>query len=459
MSPVIQGFFDRQWLHSCSESELLIEKSFLLNRSIFCALALALIFSGCEKSPPAVFRFNEVEWKKQERLQLSEDETFPSEYRTQIGNLMTALFGTPDDPRFPLALGEPGDPLVSMENLQMAAGPVKSGREGEPAGLYREHCAHCHGISGDGAGPTAGFLNPYPRDFRLGKFKFKSTPLRQAPTDEDMVNLLRNGIPGTAMPSFRTLDPKEMSALIDYVKYLTIRGQFERRLIAEIGNLDGEPLLSTDWVAQEKAILENENEDDDEDFADQRQEFEDMLYDTVSGFLNDEGILDRWYSADDNITEVPDAPDSFQLTHNNHAELVSQGKQLFAGKANCVQCHGESGLGDGQTENFDDWFNDWIKTSGVDPYVPDTYTEFVKAGAFAPRPIRPRNLLMPIFRGGNQPDDIYRRIANGIEGTPMPSSPTLNSDEIWALVAYVKALAYDKTGQPDDKPVNERAVR
>ena len=29
--------------------------------------------------------------------------------------------------------------------------------------LYREHCAHCHGISGDGVGPTAVFLNPYPR--------------------------------------------------------------------------------------------------------------------------------------------------------------------------------------------------------------------------------------------------------------------------------------------------------
>ena len=55
----------------------------------------------------------------------------------------------------------------------MAAGPVKSGRHGEPAGLYLEHCVQCHGISGDGRGPTAAFLNPYPRDFRLGKFQIQ----------------------------------------------------------------------------------------------------------------------------------------------------------------------------------------------------------------------------------------------------------------------------------------------
>ena len=148
-----------------------------------------------------------MELLKQERLFLDEDEHFDDSYQTQIGTILTSLFGTPDDPRFPTLLGEedPVHEILDIENLKLAAGPVNSDKDGTPSGLYREHCAHCHGISGDGAGPTAAFLNPYPRDFRLAKFKFKSTPLRQPPTDHDLETILRNGIPGTAMPSFRTL--------------------------------------------------------------------------------------------------------------------------------------------------------------------------------------------------------------------------------------------------------------
>ena len=91
---------------------------------------------------------------------------------------MTAAFGTPDEPDFPgLVEDDPEVNLVTREHLVSAAGPVASLEDGEAQGLYREHCVHCHGISGDGSGPTSAFLNPYPRDFRLGKFKYKSTPL------------------------------------------------------------------------------------------------------------------------------------------------------------------------------------------------------------------------------------------------------------------------------------------
>ena len=81
-----------------------------------------------------------------------------------------------------------------------------------------------------------------------------------------------------------------------------------------------------------------------------------------------------------------------------------------------------------------------------------------------PKKIRPRNLRMPVFRGGNRPEDTYRRIINGIEGTPMPSSPTLTPEEIWALVAYVRAMPYELSdegiGQNESHaPVNEQAIR
>ena len=113
-----------------------------------------------------------------ERINLGDGETISDENMNMVGNILTALFGTPNQPKFPLIFGEndPAAEILSLENLRIAAGPVSSDRDDNHTGLYREHCAHCHGISGDGAGPTARTLNPYPRDFRLGKFKFKSTP-------------------------------------------------------------------------------------------------------------------------------------------------------------------------------------------------------------------------------------------------------------------------------------------
>ena len=51
--------------------------------------------------------------------------------------------------------------------------------------LYRKHCLHCHGVTGDGNGPTAPFLWPRPRDYRRGMYKFTSTT-GQKPTREDL---------------------------------------------------------------------------------------------------------------------------------------------------------------------------------------------------------------------------------------------------------------------------------
>ena len=132
---------------------------------------------------------------------------------------MVALFGTPEDPIFPYELldePEAGEELINPERLKIAAGAVSSDRQGKQHGLYREHCAHCHGVTGGGMGPTAATLNPYPRDFRMGKYKFKSTPLGKAPTRDDIRRILINGIPGTAMPSFRLLlDQDDMVASVE----------------------------------------------------------------------------------------------------------------------------------------------------------------------------------------------------------------------------------------------------
>lgn len=396
-------------------------------------IALVFVFiGGCQPAGPAKFQLNRVEALKQEKLSAVDPGSISNGYGEQIEIVLQELLGTPDEPRWPLVEGEDAneEPYATfVKRLQRTAGPVSSDRDGEHVGMYRAHCAHCHGVSGDGAGPTATALNPYPRDFRLGKFKFKSTPLRKPPTDEDLTRIIREGIPGTAMPSFRTLPDDDVRSLVDYVKYLAMRGEFERRLWAEAAGMDGEPLIE---LAGSK-----ESASDDE-----RAAFQERLLELTEDYWFDEVAM-RWEEPAEFITVPPPAPVSYAAEHEGHQALVDMGRQVFFGKANCLQCHGETGLGDGQTSNYDDWTNEWIKTPGVDLAIKSTYQDFLDAGAMPPRPVRPRNLRHPIQRGGSLPDDLYRRIANGIEGTPMPSSPALSSDEIWALVAYVKQLPYE----------------
>ena len=137
---------------------------------------------------------------------------------------------------------------------------------------------------------------------------------------------------------------------------------------------------------------------------------------------------------------------------------MRHGRELFYGAiANCIKCHGDSALGDGQTTDYDDWAKEFIN-DGKDRQVVATY---VSLGLLPPRTIKPRNLRLGVFRGGMRPIDIYWRLMNGIEGTPMPALATnvrqesdppeakkLNPEEIWDIVNYVESLAYEPISDP-----------
>ncbi len=136
------------------------------------AVLIALIpLAGCGKSPPPQFHSNLVFMAKN---------NVSEQHQQQIANILEAMFGTPDDP---FVAPESG---LDLQKIKMASGPVKSTRSGEKLGLFREHCVHCHGITGDALGPTSVFLKPYPRDYRQGWYKFKSTPSNTPPTHEDL---------------------------------------------------------------------------------------------------------------------------------------------------------------------------------------------------------------------------------------------------------------------------------
>ena len=401
-----------------------------------CTAALLVSASGCGKTPAAYFRPNMVEATKQ-RL--------TPEQERQVETVMLAMFGTPDAP---LALPETG---LDEAKLQLAAGPVHSDIVGRKNGLYREHCAHCHGITGDGLGPTAAFLNPYPRDYRPGVFKFKSTERSDKPTQDDLVRILHNGIAGTSMPSFALLSAPQIDALVEYVKYLSIRGETEIALMRAFFELDDE--------AQGKL-----------------PETRDFLVGEVLA-----PVAEKWKAAAEAQIPVPEMAADLDLTAS-----IAKGRELFYGdKANCVKCHGPTALGDGQANDYDDWNKAIVEvkkevksgveragetsTSGMSSEELaehraqlawlDKFGRVLDGGdALRPRTIQPRNLRHGIYRGGRRPLDLYYRIYAGINGAPMPAAKgTIPPEDIWHIVNYVRSLPYELDGELGaDRPMVAR---
>lgn len=119
--------------------------------------------------------------------------------------------------------------------------------------VYERRCAGCHGAAGDGWGPAATFLDVQPRDFRLGVFKFRSTPSGSLPTDGDLLRTLTNGVRGTAMPTWHELPFKERVAAIRYLKTFSDRWT-EESPPASIGIPAEPPAASAELLARGKEV-------------------------------------------------------------------------------------------------------------------------------------------------------------------------------------------------------------
>jgi mono/diheme cytochrome c family protein len=109
------------------------------------------------------------------------------------------------------------------------------------------------------------------------------------------------------------------------------------------------------------------------------------------------------------------------------ASLAGRGASLYA-ELGCAECHGERGHGDGPSAPgmTNDW--DW--------------------------PIKPTDLTYKwAFRNGHEPEDVYRTMIGGLNGTPMPSyEDALESEsDRWAMVAYILSLS------PPVRPVLRQA--
>jgi DMSO reductase family type II enzyme heme b subunit len=90
--------------------------------------------------------------------------------------------------------------------------------------LYAASCATCHGEKVLGDGSAAYLLYPKPRNFADGQFRITSTK-SGLPSDADLMQVLRRGMPGSAMPSWVHLPDADLEALVLAVRELAVNGK------------------------------------------------------------------------------------------------------------------------------------------------------------------------------------------------------------------------------------------
>src|SRR5262245_31796478 len=163
---------------------------------------------------------------------LFDPQKLSAEIRTEYAKQLEAMFGTPANPKVggfnaevlkQVEDGLTGNSIVTT--LDLSDSKLAAGSK-----LYRSQCLHCHGLEGNGRGPTGPWVNPPPRDYRQGTFKFTSSALDQGvrkPRREDLMHIVTTGIEGTSMPSFVILPLADREAIVSYVIHLSIRGEVE----------------------------------------------------------------------------------------------------------------------------------------------------------------------------------------------------------------------------------------
>ena len=191
----------------------------------------------------------------------------------------------------------PGTALAAMPD------PIKKDMLEKGKKVYFKRCVWCHGVEGGGDGPSADRLFTRPRNFIQGTFKIRVTDSGELPMDINLINTVKNGLQGSAMPAWgEFLAEDEILSVVQFVKSL---------------------------------VQDREWDDEDEE---------------VNNVITE-------ISADNGKGPLGDAP--WAATSGPYhlgvpQEHIDAGKELFI-KNKCFECHGGEGRGDGNPTMKDDW--------------------------------------------------------------------------------------------------------
>src|SRR5262245_29131002 len=237
-----------------------------------------------------------VRIQEKEKDKVLDPATLDSKQLDQLQEELDRLFGTPAAPTVK-SKNKPLIKTLSLDDDTLAAGSV----------LYRRHCVHCHGLTGDGRGPTAGWVHPHPRDYRRGLFKFTSVSKGGGRARrEDLLRTLREGIEGTSMPTFRLLPEEQLEQLVSYVVHLSIRGEVEFEVMKGLQKPRGSVSKQV-----EAALIP---------------------------------VARAWVSAQQDDSRIVPHPYPYEGDPANPPkDSILRGYQLFVGDAACIGCHTDYG--------------------------------------------------------------------------------------------------------------------
>ena len=112
-----------------------------------------------------------------------------------------------------------------LVGVGLVCAPLAARAAGDPAKgkvLFETNCATCHGVSGKGDGPVGAALQPPPRDFTKGEFKFDTDKDGKTGTDADLTNVIKNGAAAFGgspmMAPWAQLPDSDIADLIAYVR-------------------------------------------------------------------------------------------------------------------------------------------------------------------------------------------------------------------------------------------------
>ena len=99
-----------------------------------------------------------------------------------------------------------------------------------------------------------------------------------------------------------------------------------------------------------------------------------------------------------------------QKAPKSTADLLKKGKAAYT--TSCVICHGEKGDGNG------------VQGQAMNP--------------------KPRSFITGKFKNGGKPEELFKTITNGLEGTAMAGFESIPEEDRWGLVYFIKKFKKGK---------------